>query len=200
MSVLHFDSELHQYTIDGVVLPSVTGVLSDVGVIDYSYLPLSVREMALKRGQAVHLATQYADQNELGRVPEWLTGYVDAWQRFRENTGFLPELIEHRSYHTLYRYAGTLDRTGSIGGSVVILDLKTNDAPWWVRIQLAAYAAFFESPRKYRRIAVELHEDGTYRMEEFASREWQRDFDDFLACLTVYQIKRRCMAERKVAA
>lgn len=195
---LLFDPESHTYSLDGECLPSVTEVLSDVGIIDYSHIPEPTREMALERGRAVHLATQFEDEGDLseGSITEDLRGYLEAWRRFRREARFVPELIEYRGFHPSHKYAGTLDRTGNLGGNVVncLLDIKTNDAQEWVRYQLAAYAAFFDSPRKFRRMSVELHQDGSYRVREFPCRDWQADMNVFVSALNVYRAKRERIA------
>ena len=51
-----------------------------------------------------------------------------------------------------------------------------------------------------RRLSVELHDDGTYRTQEFTGAEWQQDFNDFLAALGVCNLKRRYTPERKAVA
>lgn len=204
---LIFDAELHLYTVDGVVLPSVTQILEAAGVVDYSYLPPATRRMALGRGSAVHQATQFDDEGDLDEscMDEELAPYLAAWRRFRAETGFAPDLIEYRSHHPKYGYAGTLDRRGSFAtGARAIVDLKTNSSEGWVRLQLAAYAAFFEDPRAYRRVCVELRKDGTYRAIEFSAAGYAADFGRFLACLTVYRLQQEygrlaTKQERKIA-
>jgi hypothetical protein len=199
---LDFDAATHTYRAGGVVIPSVTQVLEDVGIIDYSYIPWPTRQMALARGSAVHLATQFYDEGDLdeGTLTVELAGFLEAWKRFLDETGFVIEANEHRGYVERYGYAGTLDRVGRFERMVglrlkidgpVLLDIKTNDAPWWVAIQTAAYAAFFPDPGSYRRIAVELHGDGTCGVIEFPCADWQRDYNLFLCALSVYQAKRR---------
>lgn len=204
---LNFDAELHQYTLHGVVLPSVTQILEAVGVVDYSYLPPATRRMALGRGSAVHSATQFDDEGDLDEtlLDDELVPYLTAWRRFRAETGFVPDLIEHRSFDPKYRYAGTLDRRGAFpDGTKAICDIKTNSSEGWVALQLSAYAAFFESPRAFRRICVEVRKDATYRFIEFRSADYTADFGRFLACLTVYRLQQAygrlvSKQERKIA-
>ena len=62
---LRFDPDSHLYRVDGIIVPSVTQVLEDVGIVDYSRLPGSTREMALRRGSAVHAACHYDDEGDL---------------------------------------------------------------------------------------------------------------------------------------
>ena len=192
-SALIFDEAAHTYTVEGVVLPSVTQVLQDVGVIDYGFIPREERERYLQRGRAVHLATELDDAGELEEesVVPAIAGFLAAWRRFRSESGFVPELIEYRSYNPSLGYAGTLDRSGKIGQSLYLLDIKTGHSPWWVAIQLAAYCYFFNRPLLYRRIAVEVHDDGTYKVSEFQSSKTRQDFDVFTAALMVSRAKER---------
>lgn len=207
MPILSFNSELHYYYVDGFRVPSVTQVLEAAGVVDYSYLPPSTRTMALQRGGAVHLVTQFDDEGDLDEalLDPALAPYLAAWRRFRQETGFTPTLIEHRGFHEQYRYAGTLDRRGTFpDGTEAILDLKTNQAEGWVRLQIAAYAALFPDARKFRRVCVEVHGDGTYRMLEFPAAEHGKDFGGFLACLAVMRLQEQFgrlvpAKERKIA-
>ena len=193
---MQFDPELHAYSVNGTVLPSVTQILEDVGIIDYSQIPSETQEEALARGRRVHIATQYDDEGELddSTVAESDLPYLEAWRKFRAESGFTPSLIEYRSYNSTHGFAGTLDRTGWYGsngrGADVLLDVKSGSAENWVRLQLSAYCSFFPSPRSFRRVCVELRKDGSYRTYEFPCREWESDFNRFLAALEVYRMKR----------
>lgn len=212
---------IHEYYWNDVRVPSVTEILDDVGIVDYTSIPFAVRKMALQRGSDVHTATHYDDENDLEFDEElWLAnpigyereyqrtgrgvaptraGYVAAWRKFRRETGFTPELIEHKGYNEAYGFAGTLDRMGTmiVGDKTieVLLDIKCGDAPGWTRIQTASYASFFQSPRRFTRVAVELHKDNNYRLFRWEGKDWQADFNAFVACLSVYQMKREFNAE-----
>lgn len=189
---LQFDAAAHIYSIDGVPVPSVTDVLADVGIVDYSQIPDGTRVMALERGRYVHLACQFYDEGDLGTLDPALVGYLDAWKRFREECRFEPLLIEDRHYNATYGFAGCLDRTGTMAGkSDVLLDIKTNCAPYWTAFQTAGYASFFDKPARFRRMAVELHNDASYRLHEYRCSNFSADLGVFLAALTVYNAKRR---------
>jgi hypothetical protein len=194
---LRFDPEPHIYTVNGRRVPSVTQVLEGVGIVDYSKIPDETREMALERGRIVHLCTQYDDELERegkrladDQIDPRVAGYVEAWRRFRRETGFTPELIEHRGYNAAYQFAGTLDRSGRFRGSpiVCLLDIKTGTAEPWTRIQLAAYNSFFDRPRVFPRTVCELHKDGTYRLPwTWEGREWMEHFNIFASALNVFR-------------
>lgn len=126
-----------------------------------------------------------------------MAGYLEAWRRFRQLHGFHPELVEHRGYCATYGYAGTLDRRGifqHVYGSPVtdgesLVDIKTSVAPYWAAFQTAAYANFFEHPAKYRRMAVALREDGSFKVHEYRCADFAKHLNVFLAALTVYNAK-----------
>ena len=194
--VLQFDPITHTYTLRGRRLESVTQVLEDVGISDFSMLPPSTRNEALRRGSVVHeaIALDIEDDLDDSSVPEDYMGYVLAARRFRAERQFEVELHEHRFYHPQFFYSGTLDAKGTAvinsQRRKVILDWKSGVASSWVRYQLAAYCGFFPSPGAELRICVEIHKDGTYRIFEFPAAEFRADFDVFLSALTVMRVKR----------
>ena len=182
---LEFEPEAHVYKVGPYILPSVTQILECVRIIDYEHIPWRIREMALRRGSWVHEATALDDRGELWIDPlhDWY-GYIEAWRNYRRDHQFDPDFIERRDYHRQFRFAGTEDRYSS--GRRWLIDLKTNNAPWWTRIQTAAYASFREDPMTIRRTAVELHADGTYTPRDFRVSDWHEDFNTFLAALRIY--------------
>lgn len=200
--MLTFDADTHTYRLDGRVLPSVTQVLERTGLVDYSFLPPATRDMALARGRAVHEAIALdlegdLDESSLEGQDGSIAGYIEAARSARRDLGIIgqPELFEHRAHHPAYLYAGTCDL---IHGDLLI-DWKTNKAEWWVRLQTAAYAALHPEPGRFRRIAVELHNDGTYRLLTFAASNYRRDFADFAAALRVLQLLDEHDRTRKAA-
>ena len=89
----------------------------------------------------MHLATALFDRDDLDEstLDERLRGYLNAWIRFRSETGFKPELVEQKFHHPKLNYAGTPDRTGWIEGQYGVLDLKKMlTVPHWVGVQTAA--------------------------------------------------------------
>ena len=186
-----FDAVSHTYRLDGEVVPGVTSVLKSVGIIDYSFIPQEILQRASKRGTAVHLALQYLDEGCLDRtsVDVEHRGYIEAYERFVTESGFEPAHIEHRVYHPVYRYAGTLDRTGLLNGTLTILDFKTGLVLPGHALQLAAYANCLAAPRRFRRIALQLNADATYRVYEYPMRSFNPDANLFLSALACHQFK-----------
>lgn len=196
--MLDFDQATHAYSIQGVRVPSVTQILEDTGIVDFSFIPRETREMALHRGSMVHLACQLYDERDLadGSVDQAIVPYLNAWKRFLVESGFVIEEIEQRGFNERFRYAGTADRIGRLNGMPTIVDIKTNQIPNAIRLQLAAYCEFRRFPTTIGRAGVELHADETYRLVTIPVKQHTQDFNDFCCALRVYQLKRE-MSPRK---
>ncbi len=194
--VLHFDRDEHRYWLEpsGESLPSVTTVLKESGLIDYSMIPQDVLQNAARRGTAVHRTLELLDLDLMDRaaVAAEIEPYVAAYEKFVADSGFGVAAIECRRWHKTYRYAGTFDRDGVFGdGSLAVLDFKTGLVLDAHALQLAAYTAFRPEPRKYRRIALQLSGDATYRAHEYLARDFQSDLNVFLSALACVKWARK---------
>lgn len=191
--MLQFDSDLHEYRFGGINVPGVTSVLAPL--VDYSMVNQELLERARVLGQAVHLATELYDQGTLDTdsLDPVLVPYLDAWIRFRKEVDFQPIGIEQRVYHPIYRYAGTLDRTGLVRGNMAVLDIKKMLVLGPViGVQLAAYQNALnvvrpsvETPYPVRiadRYALGLQADGTYRLQQYQD---PADWSTFLSLLNI---------------
>jgi hypothetical protein len=162
---VEFIEEGHIYTdapVDGIGVryESVTTILKAEGLIDTRFYD----DWSRDRGSMIHLATAYDDRNELDEenLDPVIRPYLEAWQKFRRESGFIPEKIEVPGMSTVYRYAGTPDRIG-------------------------------ELPGKIKRAAVELHDDGTYKLVPFTDRQ---DMNIWLSVLAVHNWKRNTLKGR----
>lgn len=173
MPALEFNQDKHEYKLDGVVVPSVTSVIKFLD--DYSGVPQDVMQYTSVRGRAVHLATALDDQDNLdyATVDDVVFPYLDAWRSFRRDTGFKPTHIERFVYSTKYKYAGTLDRIGTIGttrSSTVkcLIDIKTcavvmpSAGPQTAAYLTAANECLDVSSKTMLRYVVQLRNDGSY--------------------------------------
>lgn len=155
----------HEYRLHGVVIPSVTQAIELVGASDYSGANPRVLAEAARRGTFVHFACQLDDEHDLDDTsvpPEWM-GYVEAWRKFRAESGVVIEATEELVCNVAHRYAGRLDRRGLIGARRWIIDLKTGGPMAWHALQLAGYDAALDPDEKRGRMSVCLAADGSYR-------------------------------------
>jgi hypothetical protein len=188
---VNFDASSHQYSDHaGIVFPSVTTILAHAKVVDFSVVREEIRERSLKRGTSVHWITELSDLGALKprSAPKALRGYLKAWRLWRENSGFVPMLIE-KPFISPFGYAGTPDRFGSFpNGTWAVVDIKSGDGEVadYTKYQLAAYSKWYsltEGKSNIRRVAVKVHSDGTYRAKEFPLNTMPLDFSKFWACL-----------------
>lgn len=185
---LTFDEATHTYRLDGRVVPSVTQVIGSV-------LPgWQADEWYLQRGRALHHACALLDRGVLNwdSVAPEIIGRVRAWQRFVADSRAIIMGIETPHADSVYRFAGTIDRILFVDGVElpVICDLKSTIEPQ-VRVQLGGYSVLsgVGGKRPRRAVAVELHDDATYKTLWLNDHEMRRAEQTFLAALTVHNFK-----------
>jgi len=191
---LRLDLDTHTYYLHDEVVPGVTTVLQPI--TDYSDIDPDVLAYKSALGTAVHYATELYDKDilDFDSLDAPLISYVNAWIKFRDDTGFIVELNEHVVYHKRYHYSGMLDRVGLLNGERGVFDIKcvVTLAPH-VGVQLAAYQEAENSNRKKldqikNRFAIQLKPDGTYRLQPYRERT---DFSVFTSLLTLYNWETR---------
>lgn len=178
---LVFDEAEHKYTLNGIVVPSVTQVLQTLH--SFAGVPEHILKAAQERGTAVHLACQYWDEGDLDEdnLHPSLRGYLDAWRKFTDDKRPKWSMIEHKGYHPL-GFAGTCDRFGLIDDNEWSVDIKTSiqSHPVW-GIQTAAYNNMYGKPNA-RRGTVRLRPDGTYKFDQWTDPS---DWPTFVSLLTL---------------
>lgn len=181
--MLKFDAASHTYTVDGVVIPSVTQVL---GILDdLSMIKPDVLRLAADRGTAVHRMVDMYNSNllDIGSLDDQLLEYFTAYMDFLSDTGFKVEESEEQIYSDAYGYAGTRDIKGRLGVYRAVVDVKTSvvllDS---VGPQLAAYQNA-KQDNIQKRYALQL-QPGKYKLTEFKDKD---DFKIFLSCLTIHK-------------
>lgn len=116
-------------------------------------------EFSRTRGEFVHKARHLDDMGELDpeTVDDVILPYLAAWRLFKRESGFVVEQSEVPMMSKTYRYAGTPDVTGHFPSG------------------------------NLKRGAVELHDDGKYRLVPFNDRQ---DVGLWLSILAVHNAKR----------
>lgn len=183
-SVAHFSPEGHVYSLDGKIVPSVTQSLTLAGLDDVSRIPRHHLKRAADIGTAVHEACHFLDEDDLDldSLDPAIVGYVLGYQRFKQQRGFSPVVIEQRGVvSTGLPYGFCLDRIGILDDREVLLDIKTASRKqnWW-GIQVAGYASAVEF--KGERLAVHVTKEGDYKL---IPHENAADFDAWEAALQI---------------
>lgn len=192
-----FDQETHTGMMDGVFWPSVTQILGELKLVDYSMVPEEILENKRILGTRVHYATALIDNCELDeadtaeRFPEILP-YLEAYRKFRIIEKFEPsEQKIGRLYSPKWLFHGELDEAGDRiekrGAENYIIDYKTtfklfpSTGP-----QTAAYSLLLCERLKIRvkkRFGLLLKSNGNYELHPLNDPS---DLLDFHAALRIW--------------
>lgn len=139
-ATLQFDAAAHRYTVNGKIVPSVTQIISAVGLYEFDYVSRQTLAIAAERGRIVHTYIEWYEQGMLDEssIDPDLIGYFEAWLAMKD-AGAVPAnptAIEQRVYSEKYQYAGTLDL---MYGDKWIHDHKTGIESPVHGLQLSAY-------------------------------------------------------------
>lgn len=180
-----FNSEKHEYRINGRVVPSVTQLIE--AVLERQF---AVDAWYLERGTAVHACAALIARGKDFACDERIKGYVAAVRKFFRDLKPLVIGEEMIVGSELYQYAGTLDLLAMINGVRVVVDYKNSLDTERTKLQLAGYAVALPSRIPANAgMGIELHEDGTYRSTGVVDLKLAKQ--EFLAMRTVYGIRER---------
>lgn len=136
----HFNESLHEYTIDSIVLPSVTQVInSEMPNPNKQFFTETKRNIGTEvhRLSALYDGHVLVEQNCDNEVE---FGYLKGWIKFLAESNFKPDHVELPLYHGAEYYAGTIDRIGTRNGKTWLIDIKTGLPDPGHLIQVCAYA------------------------------------------------------------
>ena len=124
---LEFIEDIHRFQFRGAILPSVTGILKDEGFIDTTWYD----DYGRTRGHYVHKARLLDDRGELNEetLDPIIAPYVEAWRKFRRESGFTPIVSEVPMVCVSLLYAGIPDVVGEFpSGSLSrgVVELRNN--------------------------------------------------------------------------
>ena len=190
MAEFLFDEATHTYTLDGVVIPSVTQICAPITCGKYP--PVGVVQQAAARGTRVHELCALYDMDALpDEIETGLVGYVKAWAAFCRDYKPVWRHIELPLYGEIdpgQPFAGTLDRIGKIDGRTLVVDIKTAaslDRP--AKVALCEQIGGYECLADLNGIdvsfgagmGVQLFADGNYRVHLTAAIAHKYDFMRF---------------------
>ena len=192
--MLTFDEAAHRYFWDGQPVPNVTSILAPL--VSFDHIKPDVLEIARQKGVATHRMVELDCKGDLDEdtLPEWMRPALAQWRKFKAESDFVMSESEHKVFHPVYKFAGTLDLRGTMRGNVVFIDVKRSLAAGPViGYQISAYEHAYNAQQSVKsklakRYALKLSEVGPYRLEEFKD---ESDFSVFLSCLTVYRAKQK---------
>lgn len=163
---IRFEEKDHKYFLGDRELPSITKILSKLGLTK-SYEGVS--PYYAERGVAVHAAIALDLENNLDEdsLDPQIRPFLEAFRAFRGETGFKVEACEKIVYSENLGYAGRIDWLGTIGDKTWLIDGKcTKKHDPAADYQLCGQAFALE-PLPDRMGILELHEDETFDLIEY---------------------------------
>ena len=165
-----FDAETHEYvTLDGELLPHITGLLKDSGWIDDRWF----REEDSERGRQVHALCARYDLGALDvatcRSP--YRAYVQAHAKAMQILGPDWWQVEEPLVHPHWRFGGRPDRVGLVHGARTVLEVKSGAEakahPVQTALQAILVSTEHELPAEHwQRMALYLQRTGKFRLIE----------------------------------
>jgi len=115
----------HRYLLDGKGVDGLTSTIAEAGLIRES------DEWYLKKGTAIHSATEFYDKGTLDEstVDPQIQGYLESWKRFRQDQNYTPIYIEYQTYHPELMVGTKIDR-------LPLLDIKSGSPESWHVLQV----------------------------------------------------------------
>lgn len=191
---LVFRASDHSYRVGDTELISVTTVLKEAGLIDTTWFTDESR----LRGTTVAIATKLAEESDLDldKLNDDCRGPVDAWERFKVETGFVVAHAEYGAFNRQLGLACRIDRLGcftstTVGQGTWILELKTGTAAAWHWLQLAGQSECVDGVCQVG--VVYLKPDGGYTFYRREFGQHLRDRQTFKAALKMVHWKRENM-------
>lgn len=181
-----FDENTHTYTINDRPVPSVTQVLTEIFGKRFWY-----DDWYAQRGRANHAMISYYIKGclDFDSVSEQIKGYLDAFIKFLNETGFTTIKSETSLFSTVYNFGGTPDLLLSDpSGQLILADIKSS-VEQIVKLQLAGYDILYNEIKikPKRHCAIELSTDGKYKIHWF--NDIPRMKNVFMSCLSIYNFK-----------
>jgi len=139
--MIYFDEDSHVYTdASGQRVYSVTQILEPL--YDFSKISKEALDNASERGTIVHKACEMLDLGTLDEqsLDEEIQQYLSGYKKFLSESGFRVDRIEQVVFNETMGYCGTLDRTGKLGRSNVLVDIKSGMKSPVTGPQTAAYS------------------------------------------------------------
>lgn len=186
---LEFEDKTHTYTLNGLVIPSVSQVIAPLSNAKYSGISERTLARAADKGTSVHNSIENWIKFGIVDIPPEHTGYFDAFMKWWNSCNPEPVGSEVRICHQLMRYGGTADFIGYIEGELTLVDYKSTYAisDMTCGVQLEGYFQALKSMGVFvqRKKILHLKKDGGYDLREYPVNDVNR-WRVFGALKTVY--------------
>ena len=207
---LVFNEENHEYTVDGIKLPSVTEIVSPFTFSKYR-VDAAVVNQAAYRGKMIHEVCADYDMGAIDDDAELspdIALYLKGWKDFCSD--YRPEWLMIEQPMASVNFAGTVDRVGMIDGNPCIVDIKTTssmDRASKIALccQLAGYTHLTNDNTDYNIslwncMGVQLTKDGRYNVIFVSRTEGKYDFSSYDLFYKLLDINKTMKGDKRLGA
>lgn len=185
--MLEYDENEHVYTLDGKRLISMTQLLKEFGLVDYSMINKDVLAAAANFGKVVHETCALYDMGELESCDPQVEPYLDGWKKFVRELKPKFLAVEMPMASRTWGFAGTPDRVYKVSRPG-ILDIKTGAPIPATDLQTAGYQLLAEENLNVKigeRITIKL-DAGGYKLIQHRDKT---DLNTVKGMLSLYRWK-----------
>lgn len=135
-----FNEERHEYTGNGLIMPSVTQAIERAGLSDFSMVNQDVLRRARIFGTETHKACEMYDRRQMPKPDPQVLPYLEGWIKFLRDSGFRQDKIEVMVHSRKFWFAGKADRIGWFREDYSVLEIKVANCYYpSFELQTAAY-------------------------------------------------------------
>ena len=175
------------FKVDGIIYPSATEILQEMGFIDTTWFT----EQGADNGTRRHKVLQLAALDDLieSSVDIEDMPFLLAFQNLMETTKAVPikECIEERRFNSIYGYCGKPDLPVIYNGRNEIWDFKTGIKQGWHGLQIGGYLGLFDDIFYGR--CIYLQPNGKFKLSTNIYGRAERT--DFLTILSAHYLKEK---------
>lgn len=186
---LEFEDKTHTYTLNGIVIPSVSQVIAPLSNAKYSGISVRTLARAADKGTSVHNSIENWIKFGIEDIPPEHIGYFDAFRKWWDRYKPEPVGSEVRICHQLMQYGGTADFVGYIEDELTLIDYKSTYtiSDMTCGVQLESYSQALKSMGVFlqRKKILHLKKDGRFEIREYPMNDTAR-WRVFGALKTVY--------------
>lgn len=121
---IEFLEDTHTYLVNGVIVPSVSDIMTPLAKEYYKEVNEEILERACDRGSAIHKAIENIDLGQEYEIEEKWKDYVLQYKKFLALRK--PKVIKVEQQLTNGDFCGTIDRIYEIEGEIWEVDIKTS--------------------------------------------------------------------------
>ena len=122
--MIEFEESTHTYKIDGVVVPSVSEIMTPLTSLYYKEIDKNILDMACYRGSQVHKAIEDFETWGEYTIDDKYKDYMLNYKIFKKFNEI--EIINQEQRLTNGKFAGTYDMLAKIDNKTILIDHKTS--------------------------------------------------------------------------